>query len=145
MAVRPWESRFLGAYTADGVAMVNEFRQPDKSATPYRKPVKKHDPTLQSKTLNQKVFPSNSEGGGSSTNRSSGSVSAKSRMKVVTREGSDDASSRPSVLGARSTSNPKERTSASNQKERIGDLDCQVHKRFSLPGSGKCTHYLHLS
>nr|CAB3492957.1 unnamed protein product [Digitaria exilis] len=145
MAVRPWESRFLGAYTADGVAMVNEFRQPDKSATPYRKPVKKHDPTLQSKTLNQKVFPSNSEGGGSSTNRSSGSVSAKSRMKVVTREGYDDASSRPSVLGARSTSNPKERTSASNQKERIGDLDCQVHKRFSLPGSGKCTHYLHLS
>ncbi|KAF8710002.1 hypothetical protein HU200_029727 [Digitaria exilis] len=101
MAVRPWESRFLGAYTADGVAMVNEFRQPDRSATPYRKPVKKHDPTLQSKTLNQKVFPSNSE-----------------------------------VLGARSTSNPKERTSASNQKERIGDLDCQVHKRFSLPGSG---------
>ncbi|XP_039782268.1 protein IQ-DOMAIN 1-like isoform X2 [Panicum virgatum] len=85
MSVRPWESRFLGAYTADGIVKVNELRQPDRSATktPYRKPVKKHD-SLQPNTLNQKVFPSNSEGGGSSTNRSNG-------------------------LGVRSTSNPKER------------------------------------
>lgn len=138
MAVRPWESRFLGAYTADGSVMVNEFRQPDRNATKtlYRKPVKKSDSTLQSNTLNRKVFPSNSEGGGSSTNRSSGSVSAKSRLKVLTREGSDEASSRPSGLGVRSTSNPKERTPTGNPKERIGDLDCQGHKRLSLPGSG---------
>ncbi|CAL4919442.1 unnamed protein product [Urochloa decumbens] len=136
MAVRPWESRFLGAYTADGSVMVNEFRQPDRSATntPYRKPVKKNDSTLQSNTLKQKVFLSNSEGGGSSTNRSSGSVSAKSRPKVLPRESSDEASARPS--GLRSTSNPKERTSTGNPKERIGDLDCQVHKRLSLPVSG---------
>ncbi|OEL35043.1 hypothetical protein BAE44_0003942 [Dichanthelium oligosanthes] len=138
MAVRPWESRFLGTYTADGIAMVNEFRERDRSATktPYRKPVKKHDSTLQSNKLNQKVFPSNSEGIGSATNRSSGTISAKSRLKVLSREGSDEASSRPSGLGVRSPSNPKERTSTSNPKERIGDLDCQVHKRFSLPGSG---------
>ncbi|XP_072147136.1 protein IQ-DOMAIN 5 isoform X2 [Setaria viridis] len=103
MAVRPWESRFLGAYTADGSVMVNEFRQPDRNATKtlYRKPVKKSDSTLQSNTLNRKVFPSNSEG-----------------------------------LGVRSTSNPKERTPTGNPKERIGDLDCQGHKRLSLPGSG---------
>ncbi|XP_066366233.1 protein IQ-DOMAIN 5-like isoform X2 [Miscanthus floridulus] len=129
MAVRPWESRFLGTYAADGIFVVNETRQPDRSATktPYRKPVKKHDSTLQLNMLNQKVFPSNSEGGGSLTNRSSGPVSAKSRLKVLPREGSEEASSRPSVLVVRSTSNPKERT---------GDLDCQVHKRFSLPGIG---------
>ncbi|EER90769.1 hypothetical protein BDA96_01G066700 [Sorghum bicolor] len=138
MAVRPWESRFLGTYAADGIFVVNETRQPDISATktPCRKPVKKHDSTLQSNTLNQKVFPSNSEGGGSSTNRSSGSASAKSRLKVLPREGAEEASSRPSVLVVRSTSNPRERTSNINSKERTGDLDCQVHKRFSLPGIG---------
>uniref|UniRef100_A0A804P7G1 IQ-domain 5 n=1 Tax=Zea mays TaxID=4577 RepID=A0A804P7G1_MAIZE len=76
MAVRPWESRFLGTYTADGIFVVNETKQPDRSATktPYRKPVKKHDSTLQSNMLNQKGFPSNSEGVGSSANRPSGLV-----------------------------------------------------------------------
>ncbi|ONM10049.1 IQ-domain 5 [Zea mays] len=113
MAVRPWESRFLGTYGTDGIFVVNETRQPDRSATktPYRKPVKKHDSTLQSNMLNQKVFPSNSEGGGSSTNRSSGLVSTKSRLKVLPREGSEEASSHPSVI-VRSTSNPKERISS---------------------------------
>lgn len=145
MAVRPWESRFLGTYSADGIFVVYGTRQPDRSATktPYRTPVKKHDSTLQSNTLNRKVFPSNSEGGGSSTNRSSGSASAKSRLKVLPREGSKEASSRPSVLVVRSTSNPRERTSSINSKERTGDLDCQVHKRFSLPGIGKSTYHLH--
>ncbi|PWZ23940.1 Protein IQ-DOMAIN 1 [Zea mays] len=137
MAVRPWESRFLGTYTADGIFVVNETKQPDRSATktPYRKPVKKHDSTLQSNMLNQKGFPSNSEGVGSSTNRPSGLVSTKSRLKVLPREGSEEAPSRPSPL-VRSASNPKERTSGINSKERTGDLDCQVHKRFSLPGIG---------
>ncbi|NP_001150406.2 calmodulin binding protein isoform X2 [Zea mays] len=137
MAVRPWESRFLGTYGTDGIFVVNETRQPDRSATktPYRKPVKKHDSTLQSNMLNQKVFPSNSEGGGSSTNRSSGLVSTKSRLKVLPREGSEEASSHPSVI-VRSTSNPKERISSINSKERTGDLDFQVHKRSSLPGIG---------
>jgi hypothetical protein len=144
MAVRPWESRFLGTYGTDGIFVVNETRQPDRSATktPYRKPVKKHDSTLQSNMLNQKVFPSNSEGGGSSTNRSSGLVSTKSRLKVLPREGSEEASSHPSVI-VRSTSNPKERISSINSKERTGDLDFQVHKRSSLPGIGKTTYHLH--
>jgi hypothetical protein len=127
--------------------MVNEFRQPDRSApkTPYRKAVKKHDSSPQSNTLNRKVFPSNSEGGGSSANLSIGSISAKPRLKVLPRESSDETSSRPSGLGVRSTSNPKERTSTGNPKEKIGDSDCQVHKRLSLPGSGKSTHHLHLA
>ncbi|WVZ60815.1 hypothetical protein U9M48_010789 [Paspalum notatum var. saurae] len=138
MAVRPWESRFLGTYTADGIVMVTETSKSDRSTinTPYRRPVKKHDSTLQSNTLNQKVYPSNSEGVGSLTNRSCGSLPAKSRPKVLPREGSDEASFRPSGLGARSVSNPKDRTSASNPKERMGDLDHQVHKRCSLPGIG---------
>ncbi|KAJ1293294.1 hypothetical protein BS78_01G056600 [Paspalum vaginatum] len=141
MAIRPWESRFLGTYAADGIAMVGETRKSDRSTikTPYRRPVKKHDSTLQSNTLNHKVFPTNSEGGGSLINRSSGSLSAKSRLKVLPREGSEETSSRPLGLGARSISNPKERTSASNPKERMGDLGYQVHKRCSLPGIGSET------
>lgn len=144
MAVRPWESRFLGTYTADGIFIVNETTQPERSATktPYRKPGEKHDSALQSNKLNQKVFPSNSEGGGSAANRSSGLASAKSRFKVLPREGSYEASSRPSGLVVRSTSNPKERTSNINLKEKTGDLDCQVHKRFSLHGIGKSTNHL---
>ncbi|KAL6636791.1 hypothetical protein ACP70R_024363 [Stipagrostis hirtigluma subsp. patula] len=129
MAVRPWESRFLGTYAADGVTVGCEVKQADGNLakTPYRKPVKKHTSTLHSNALNQKTCPSNSEGGGSSSNRSSGSASAKSRLKMLPREGSDEVSSSPSGLGARSSSNPKERT---------GHLDCQGTKRFSLPASG---------
>ncbi|XP_062214385.1 protein IQ-DOMAIN 5-like isoform X2 [Phragmites australis] len=134
MAVRPWESRFLGTYAADGSAMGNEARQAEGNVakTPHTKPVKKHTPTLHSNTLNQKACLSNSEGGGSLSNRS-GSASGKSRLKLLPRKASDEASSRPSEPGVRSSNNPKERT---------GDLDCQVNKRCSLPASaveaGKC-------
>lgn len=144
MAVRPWESRFLGTYTADGIFIVNEIRQPERSATktPYKKPVEKHDSAIQSNKLNQKVFPSNSEGGGSAANRSSGLASAKSRLKVLPREGSDEALSHPSGLVVRSTINPKERTSNINLKEKTGDSNCQVHKKFSLHGIGNFTNHL---
>ncbi|GJM96849.1 hypothetical protein PR202_ga13719 [Eleusine coracana subsp. coracana] len=56
-----------------------------------------------------------------------GPVSAKSRLKLPPREGLDEAQSRPSGLGARSCSNPKERP---------GHLDCSVNKRLSLPAGG---------
>ncbi|XP_062209042.1 protein IQ-DOMAIN 5-like [Phragmites australis] len=115
MAVRPWESRFLGTYAADGIAVGSEARQAERhlAKTPCRKPVKKRTSTLHSNAVNQKACPSN---------WSSGSVSAKSRLKLLPREG-DEASSRPSGLGVRSTSNPKERT---------GDLDCQELRLPSL-------------
>lgn len=129
MAVRPWESRFLGTYAADGITIASGVRQAEGNAakTLHRKPVKKHTSTLHSNTLNQKGCPSNSEGGGSSSNRYGGSASAKSKLRLSSKEGSDEVSSRPSGPGAWSSSNPKERT---------GHLDSQGNKRFSLPASG---------
>ncbi|KAL6893938.1 hypothetical protein ACP4OV_008036 [Aristida adscensionis] len=129
MTVRPWESRFLATYASDGVAVGSEVKQADgdSNKTTYRRPIKRHTSNLHSNGLNQKTCSPNYEGGGFSSNRSSSSASAKSRLKLFPRDGSDDVSSHPSGLGARSSSNPK---------ERIGRLDCQGNKRFSLPASG---------
>ena len=130
MAVRPWESRFLGTYAAYGVPIEAGVRHAEANAAkvPYRKPVKTQASTLHSNMLNQKACPSNSEGGGSSSNPSGGSASAKPKRKMPSKEGSDEVSSRPSVLGARCSSNPK---------ERIGHLHSRANKRFSLPVTGK--------
>ncbi|KAI4985349.1 hypothetical protein ZWY2020_017979 [Hordeum vulgare] len=129
MAVRPWESRFLGMYAADGIAIDTAAQHAEGNPTkaPYRKPVKKQVSALHSNVLNQKARPSNSEGGGSLSNPSAGSASAKPKRKLPSKEGSDEVSSRPSGLGARSSSNPKERP---------GQLQPRANKRFSLPGTG---------
>ncbi|KAK3145859.1 hypothetical protein QOZ80_3BG0258440 [Eleusine coracana subsp. coracana] len=129
MAVRPWESRFLVTCATDGIAMGSEARHADRNATktPYRTPVKRHNSNPHSNAVNQKVCPSYSEGDGSSLNWSSGPVSAKSRLKLLPREGPDEAQSRPSGLGVRSSSNPKERPV---------HLDCSINKRLSLPAGG---------
>jgi len=129
MAVRPWESRFLGTYATDGVAIDTGVRHAEANAAkvPHRKPVKKQVSTLHSNILNQKACPPNSEGGGSSSNPSGGSASAKPKRKLPSKEGSDEVSSRPSGLGTRSSSNPKERT---------GHLHSRANKRFSLPATG---------
>jgi hypothetical protein len=129
MAVRPWESRFLGTHTTDGIAVDTGVRHAEANVAkvPYRKPVKKQASTLHSNILNQKTFPLNSEGGGSSSNPSGGSASAKPKRKLPSKEGSDEVSSRPSGLGARCSSNPKERT---------GHLHSRANKRFSLPVTG---------
>ncbi|CAM0876691.1 unnamed protein product [Alopecurus aequalis] len=130
MAVRPWESRFLGTYAADGIAVDTGIRPAEANAAkvPHRKPVKKQASTLHSNMLNQKDCPSNSEGGGGCpSNPSGGSASAKPKRKMPSKEGSDEVSSRPSGLGARCSSNPK---------ERIGYLHSRANKRFSLPATG---------
>lgn len=129
MAVRPWESRFLGMYAADGIAIDTGAQHAEGNATkaPYRKPVKKQVSALHSNVLIQKVRPSNSEGCGSSSNPSAGSASAKPKRKLPPKEGSDEVSSRLSGLGARSSSNPRERP---------GQLQPRANKRFSLPGTG---------
>ncbi|KAF7068067.1 hypothetical protein CFC21_073858 [Triticum aestivum] len=129
MAVRPWESRFLGMYAADGIAIDTGAQHAEGNATkaPYRKPVKKQVSAPHSNVLIQKARPSNSEGGGSSLNPSAGSASAKPKRKLPPKEGSDEVSSRLSGLGARSSSNPKERP---------GQLQPRANKRFSLPGTG---------
>ncbi|XP_020156324.1 protein IQ-DOMAIN 5 isoform X1 [Aegilops tauschii subsp. strangulata] len=128
MAVRPWESRFLGMYAADGIAIDTGAHHAEGNATkaPYRKPVKKQVSALHSSVLIQKARPSNSEGGGSLSNPSAGSASAKPKRKLPPKEGSDEVSSRLSGLGARSSSNPKERP---------GQLQPRANKRFSLPGT----------
>ncbi|GJN23091.1 hypothetical protein PR202_gb10709 [Eleusine coracana subsp. coracana] len=132
MAVRPWESRFLVTCATDGIAMGSEARHADRNATktPYRTPVKRHNSNPHSNAVNQKVCPSYSEGDGSSLNWSSGPVSAKSRLKLLPREGPDEAQSRPSGLGVRSSSNPKERPV---------HLDCSINKRLSLPAGDSFT------
>uniref|UniRef100_A0A0D3FPY4 DUF4005 domain-containing protein n=2 Tax=Oryza TaxID=4527 RepID=A0A0D3FPY4_9ORYZ len=128
MAVRPWESRFLGSYAADGIPVSSGAMQDEENAvyTPHKKHVRRQTSTLHSNILNQKTCLPNSEGGGSSSNRSGGLASAKSKLKLSSREGCDEISARPSGLGTRSSSNPKERT---------GHLDPQGNKRFSLPAS----------
>lgn len=129
MAVRPWESRFLGTYAADGVAVDTGVRHAEATAAkvPHRKSVKKQASTLHSNMMNQKACLSNSEGGGSSSNPSGGSASAKPKRKMPSKEGPDEVSSRPSGLGNRCSSNPKERT---------GHLHSRANKRFSLPVTG---------
>ncbi|KAL5217524.1 hypothetical protein ABZP36_018208 [Zizania latifolia] len=129
MAVRPWESRFLGTYAEDGIIVGSGARQAEENAvyTPYRRLVRKYALTLHSDTPNQKACLLNSEGGGSSSNRSGGSASTKSKLRLSSKESSDEISSRLSGLGTRSSSNPKERT---------GHLDPRGNKRFSLTASG---------
>lgn len=129
MDVRPWESRFLGTYAADGIAIDTGVRHAEANAAKvlYRKPVKKQASTLHSNMLNPKACQPNSEGGGSSSNPSGGSASAKPKRKMPSKEGSDEVSSRPSGLGTRCSSNPKEKT---------GHLHSRANKRFSLPVTG---------
>lgn len=128
MAVRPWESRFLGTYAADGIAIDTGAQHSEGIATkaPYKKPVKKLASTLHPNMLNQKARQSNSEGG-SSCNQSGGSASVKSKLKLLPRDVSDEIPSGPSGLGVRCISNPKERTR---------HLDFKGNKRFSLPVTG---------
>ncbi|XP_010906027.1 protein IQ-DOMAIN 5 [Elaeis guineensis] len=135
MAVRPWENRFLDINLKDGV-MVHENGPPEgKYGTrAQNKPAgKKPISNLHSNVLNQKTGPSHSEGSGSSSNRSvsqltsSAMLSVKGKSKPSSEEVSGEAISRPSGLGTRSYSNPKERPS---------QLDFQAKKRLSLPTSG---------
>uniref|UniRef100_A0A0D9VZY1 DUF4005 domain-containing protein n=1 Tax=Leersia perrieri TaxID=77586 RepID=A0A0D9VZY1_9ORYZ len=123
MAVRPWESRFLGTYASDGIAVGSGARQDEENAvyTPHKKHVRRQTSTPYSNILNQ------TGSGASLLNRSGGSVSAKSKLKLPSKEGSDEFPSCPSGLGTWSSSNPKERT---------GHLDSQGNKRFSMPASG---------
>ncbi|XP_072986487.1 protein IQ-DOMAIN 5-like isoform X1 [Typha latifolia] len=134
MAVRPWENRFLDINVKDGV-MLNENEQVEANGSKTQsKPLAKRTmSTLHSNILNQKTAPSHSDRSGSSSSRSasmpvsSASASAKQKLKPSSKEVSEEAISRPSVMGARSNSNPKERPA---------QLDPQAKKRLSLPNSG---------
>ncbi|KAJ0982626.1 hypothetical protein J5N97_010881 [Dioscorea zingiberensis] len=124
MAVRPWENRFLDINLKDGVPGHETESAEVNSGTKTRpKPVsRKPVARLYSSISNQKTGPSHSEGSGSSSSRS---VSLKT--KPSTDEGTGEAISRPSGMGPRSHSNPKERSKSS---------ESQTKKRLSLPGNG---------
>ncbi|KAJ3707233.1 hypothetical protein LUZ61_010938 [Rhynchospora tenuis] len=129
MAVRPWENRLIDPNTKDGTATVKEPKptvQAETSngynKTPGRAPTSAKKPVSSTPT---KARASQSEGSGSSATRS---ASAKSKVKAAAKDGSEEAISRPSGLGARSYSNPR---------ERAVQMDPQAHKRLSLPSNGR--------
>lgn len=123
MAVRPWENRFLDINQKDGVPTHDTESADVNSGTKTRpKPVgRKPVARLQ-------MGQSYSEGSGSSSSRSVSMPSVKSRTKPSTEEGMGEVMSRPSGMGPRSLSNPKERSKSS---------EFQSKKRLSLQGNGK--------
>ncbi|XP_068634676.1 protein IQ-DOMAIN 5-like [Aristolochia californica] len=131
MAVRPWENRFLNINLRDGVTVSENVSIEGKNEikTQLKPPGKK---PLHTNNLNLKVVPSNSEGSGSSSSRSvkvlnpSGIVSGKPKFRTPLEQPLGEASSRPTSVGPRSYSNPRERPAK---------LDPKLKKRLSLPGN----------
>ncbi|XP_043722162.1 protein IQ-DOMAIN 5-like [Telopea speciosissima] len=132
MAVRPWENRFLDINLRDGVMIHGNGSAEGKNdlKTQFRSASKK--PISSNPHSNQKTT-SQSDGSGSSMSKSanvlptSDTVPSKPKSKPSSEEPVEEANSRPSGIGARSYSNPKERPS---------QLDAQAKKRLSLPNSG---------
>ncbi|KAG9445269.1 hypothetical protein H6P81_016609 [Aristolochia fimbriata] len=130
MAVRPWENRFLDINLRDGVTVTENISVEGQNEikTPVKPPAKK---PLHSNNLNLKTGPSNSEGSGSSSSRStnilntSGTASGKPKSRTALEQPLGEANSKP-ALGPRSYSNPRERPAKQNQKAK---------KRLSLPGN----------
>ncbi|KAK1271976.1 Protein IQ-DOMAIN 1 [Acorus gramineus] len=136
MAVRPWENRFLDTNLKDG-ARVHEnglTEGKDGVKAPIKLVGKKPISTLHHNVTNQKNDLSRSDGSGSSSNRSVGlqatsiTLSSKTKLKPTPEVVTEEASSRPSALVARSHSNPRERPSQVDNS--------QAKKRLSLPNSG---------
>ncbi|XP_042511563.1 protein IQ-DOMAIN 5-like isoform X2 [Macadamia integrifolia] len=131
MAVRPWENRFLDINLKDGVMIHGNGSAEGETGmkTQFRSAVKK--PISSNSPSNQKTT-SHSDGSGSSSSKSanvlatSNTVSGKPRPKP-SEDPVEEANSRPSIIGSRSYSNPKERPSQPDALEK---------KRLSLPNSG---------
>ncbi|XP_068650381.1 protein IQ-DOMAIN 5-like isoform X2 [Aristolochia californica] len=131
MAVRPWENRFLDINLRDGVTVSENTSVEGKNEVkaqlkpPGKKP-------LHSNNLNHRMGPFNSDGSGSSSSMSanifntSGTVSGKSKSRTPLEQSLGEASSRPTAVGPRSYSNPRERPAK---------LDPKAKKRLSLPSN----------
>ncbi|XXG42486.1 hypothetical protein AAC387_Pa01g2756 [Persea americana] len=127
MAVRPWENRFLDINLKDGVMVRENGSAEGKNGpktqlkSPSKKPIS-----------NLRLGPFNSDGSASSSSRSAGMLAASStqlgkpKPKTFSEEPAEEAGSRPSGIGPRSFSNPKERSA---------QPDAQEKKRLSLPSS----------
>lgn len=137
MAVRPWENRFLDISLKDGVKVHENGTAEGKSGvsgtkTQTKPTGKKPISTLHSNTLIHKSVLSVSDGSGSSSSwsvsmqASSPFPSGKPKQKLSSEEVYGEATSQASRFGARSYSNPMERSS---------QLESQT-KRLSLPNSG---------
>lgn len=135
MAVRPWENRFLDINLKDGMLVPENVSAEGKSEgkAQIRSNGKKPISTLHLNVLNQKPGPSQSEGSGSSSSRSVGLLTAsagpsdKPKPNPSYDEANGEAISRPSGIGPRSNSVPKERPAR---------MDLQAKKRLSLQGNG---------
>ncbi|KAJ0084162.1 hypothetical protein Patl1_30234 [Pistacia atlantica] len=134
MAVRPWENRFLDINLKDGV-MIRENESAETNSgsksqikSSGKKPLSSN---LHSNLLSQKAVPSQSDGS-SSPGISVGMLEAsttqfaKPKSKPPLEDLIEEVSSRPAGVGARSHSNPKERSTQS---------DKPVKKRLSLPNN----------
>ncbi|RWR80326.1 protein IQ-DOMAIN 1 isoform X2 [Cinnamomum micranthum f. kanehirae] len=127
MAVRPWENRFLDINLKDGVMVRENGSVEGKNGpktqlkSPSKKPIS-----------NLRLGPFNSDGSASSSSRSAGMLATSSaqlgkpKPKTFSEEPAEEACSRPSGIGPRSLSNPKERSA---------QPDAQEKKRLSLPSS----------
>ncbi|KAK2991142.1 hypothetical protein RJ640_015821 [Escallonia rubra] len=130
MAVRPWENRFLDSNVRDGM-MAPENGSPDE-----KNGMKTHVKLAGKKPSNhsnEKMGPSHSDGCGSSPTKSasmqeaSSTLFIKPKSKLSLEDVVEEASSKP-VIGSRSHSNPKERSTPT---------DKQGKKRLSLPNGGQ--------
>ncbi|KAL5999231.1 hypothetical protein ACLOJK_040681 [Asimina triloba] len=132
MAVRPWENRFVDINLRDGVTVRENGSTEAKNGTKsqFKSTIKK--PVLLSTNSNQKAAPSQSDGSGSSSNKSASmqptslSHSGKAKTKASSEDPVEEAYSKPAV-GFRSYSNPKERPTQPHSHSK---------KRLSLPSSG---------
>ena len=141
MAVRPWENRFLDINLRDGVMIRENGSTEGKNGSKTQSKSAGKKP-ISLNLSNQKMGPSNSDGGSSSPTKSamfqeaSSMVSAKPKSKPILEDLAEEANSRPGV-GSRSHSNPKERSTLQ---------DKQAKKRLSLPNSGvTLSLYIYLS
>ncbi|RWR85460.1 protein IQ-DOMAIN 1 isoform X1 [Cinnamomum micranthum f. kanehirae] len=133
MAVRPWENRFVDINLKDGVMVHGNGLAEAKTATKIQLKSTGKKPVPSSGFSNQKMGPSYSDGSGSSSNKStnmqatSATLSGKAKPKLSLEEPVEEATSKPSGLGSRSYSNPK---------ERLAEPDIHARKQLSLPSTG---------
>lgn len=137
MAVRPWENRFLDMNLKDGVMICeNESAETNNGSKSQikssgKKPLASN---LHSNLSSQKTGPSQSDGSSSSPGISQSMLEAstaqiaKPKSKPPLEDLIVEGNSRPAGIGARSHSNPKER---STQSDKPGK------KRLSLPNNGR--------
>ncbi|KAF8397993.1 hypothetical protein HHK36_016919 [Tetracentron sinense] len=135
MAVRPWENRFLDNHLRDEVMISENGSAERKNGTKTKfqsarkKPISSN---LHSNFSNHKNAASRSDGSGSSSSKSASILvapnteSGKQNPKLSKEDPYEEANSRPSGIGPRSYSNPKERSI---------QLGSGAKKRLSLPNT----------